>query len=48
MIDSCGTLKNLNPDKIRLFYGGKELKNDIELHNYNMENESIIQMMYSG
>jgi len=41
-------MKKLNPDKIRLFYGGKELKNDIELHNYNVEEESILQLMYSG
>jgi len=47
-IDTCGTLKNLNPEKIRLFYGGKELKNDVELHNYKLEDESIVQMMYLG
>ena len=48
MIESCGTMKNLNPDKIRLFYCGKEMKNDVELHIYKVEEDSILQMMYSG
>lgn len=47
-ITDCGTMKGLKPEKMRLFYGGKELKNDKELFNYNLEEESIIQMMYAA
>lgn len=32
-------------DKIRLFYGGKELKDENELWMYNVDNDVVIQFM---
>lgn len=35
---------NIEQSDIRLFFGGKELKDDVELFNYNIKPESIILM----
>ena len=45
-ISLCKHFKNkYKPNDIRLFFGGKELKNQKELWFYNIENKSIIQML---
>jgi len=46
-IDEIEDVKNFNHEKIRLFYGGKELKNGEELWTYNITEDAILQMMYS-
>lgn len=45
-ITHIGNLKDIDFNKIRLFFSGKELKNDEEIWLYNILNESIVQMMY--
>jgi hypothetical protein len=35
-------------EKIRLFFGGKELKNNEEIWSYLIDDDSIIQLMYNG
>ncbi len=40
------TEENLIADKIRLFFGGKELNENREVWFYNIFNDSIILMMY--
>ena len=32
-------------DKIRLFFSGKEMKNDLQLWNYNVDNDVVIMIM---
>lgn len=32
-------------NKVRLFFGGKELKNDKQVYFYNIEESNIIQML---
>ena len=32
-------------DKIRLFFSGKEMKNDLQLWNYNVDNDVVIMVM---
>ena len=32
-------------DKIRLFFSGKEMKNDLELWNYNVDNDVVVMVM---
>ena len=32
-------------DKIRLFFSGKEMKNDMQLWNYNVDNDVVIMVM---
>ena len=46
MVAECKTFKNKYIlEKIRLFFGGKELNNEKQLWFYNIENKSIIQML---
>ena len=46
MVAECKTFKNKYIlEKIRLFFGGKELNNENQLWFYNIENKSIIQML---
>jgi hypothetical protein len=45
-IKSIGELKITKPESIRLFYSGKELQNIEELWFYNIQNDSIIMLMY--
>lgn len=45
-LQNIGKLNNIDPNKIRLFFSGKELKNNEEICSYNISSESIIQMMY--
>jgi len=33
------------PDKIRLFFSGKEMKDDLEIWNYNVDNDVVIMVM---
>lgn len=47
-IKKCGTLEIKDQSKIRLFFGGKQLNDDFEIFQYNIEDESIILLMYSG
>jgi hypothetical protein len=35
-------------DKIRLFFYGKELKNDLELWNYNVSNDCVVILMINN
>lgn len=35
----------LTEDRIRLFFGGKDLKNDEEIQFYNIDNNAVIQLM---
>ena len=37
--------ENINVDRIRLFFGGKELCNDKEIWFYNINDKSICQML---
>lgn len=37
--------KDRSIDKIRLFYGGKELKDEMELWVYSISDDFIIQLM---
>lgn len=39
--------QNINPTKVRLFYNGKELKNDTQLAHCNIEPDVIIQAAVS-
>ena len=39
---------NVEIDKIRLFFYGKELKNNFELWNYNVSNDCVIVVMISS
>lgn len=34
-------------DKIRMFFSGKEMKNDMQLWNYNVDNDVVIMVMVS-
>ena len=38
---------NVEIDKIRLFFSGKELKNNFELWNYNISNDCVVVVMIS-
>ena len=38
---------NVEIDKIRLFFSGKELKNNFELWNYNISNDCVVVAMIS-
>ena len=38
----------LDENKIRLFYRGKEMKNGSELWAYNIEDDCVVIIMYSG
>jgi hypothetical protein len=35
------------PENIRLFYGGREMQNSEQLWFYNIDNDSIIQLLYN-
>ena len=43
--DNNGNSSRITANRIRFFYGGKELKDEDELWVYDIRNESIIQMM---
>ncbi len=47
IVYSTGKFTAKSSDSIRMFYGGKELQNTEELWFYSIENDSIIQLMYS-
>ncbi len=32
-------------DKIRLFFSGKEMKNELQIWNYNVDNDVVIMIM---
>ena len=32
-------------DKIRLFFSGKEMKNDLQLWNYNVDDDVVVMIM---
>ena len=36
---------NVEPEKIRLFFYGKEMKNNFELWNYNISNDCVVTVM---
>jgi hypothetical protein len=45
-IKSIGELVITKPENIRLFHGGKELRDNEELWFYHIDNGSIVQLMY--
>jgi hypothetical protein len=45
-INSISSLTEIDPERVRLFFGGKECKNDNELWVYMIETDSKVQMMY--
>jgi hypothetical protein len=45
-IKAIGDIIEAKPECIRLFFGGKELQNAEELWNYNIEDGSIVALMY--
>ena len=42
-----GKKYNTTIDKIRLFFYGKEMKNDFELWNYNVSQDCVVILMIS-
>ena len=46
--NNIGKKFGLNEEKIRLFYRGKEMKNGTELWVYNIEENCVVMIMYSG
>jgi hypothetical protein len=46
-IKAIGDISITNPERVRLFFCGKELQNSEELWFYNIEDESIIQILYN-
>jgi hypothetical protein len=47
-IRNIGSLQIANPEKVRLFFGGKELQNSEQLWFYNIDSDSIIQLLYNS
>ena len=45
---NIGKKLGLDENKIRLFYRGKEMKNGSELWVYNIEDDCVVMIMYSG
>ena len=45
--DKYATSQNIDSQKVRLFYNGKELKNDMKLAQCNIEQDVIIQAAIS-
>ena len=46
--DKLGKKYNIEIDKIRLFFYGKEMKNDFELWNYNIAQDCVVIFMISN
>ena len=42
---NLGTKIGTTFDKIRLFFSGKEMKDDLEIWNYNVDDDVVIMVM---